>query len=106
VNDYVTQALDSIRKGGICVLTAVTPVRETMVPMALFDLTIHQKRLQGALFGASNGTWDIPRQLQLYRDGALRLDEMVTTTYSLDEIDRGYQDLRDGRNLRGVVAFG
>jgi S-(hydroxymethyl)glutathione dehydrogenase/alcohol dehydrogenase len=103
--EYVTQGLDAIRKGGICVLTAVTPVSETMVPIGLFALTMHHKRLQGALFGASNGTWDIPRQLQLYRDGALKLDEMVTRTYDLDQIDQGYQDLRDGRNLRGIIRF-
>jgi S-(hydroxymethyl)glutathione dehydrogenase / alcohol dehydrogenase len=35
----------------------------------------------------------------------LRVDEMVTNTYSLDDIDNGYQDMLDGKNIRGVITF-
>jgi S-(hydroxymethyl)glutathione dehydrogenase/alcohol dehydrogenase len=38
-------------------------------------------------------------------DGRLKLDEMVTTTYTLDEINQGYQDMRDGKNIRGVIVY-
>jgi Zn-dependent alcohol dehydrogenase len=44
--------------------------------------------------------------LDLYRRGELRLDEMITTTYALDEINQGYADLRAGKNIRGVILFG
>jgi len=57
------------------------------------------------MFGMSNPNWDIVRQLQLYRDGVLKLDELVTRTYSLDEIQQGYQDMHDGKNIRGVVVY-
>jgi len=41
--------------------------------------------------------------LDLYRAGRLKLDELVTSTYKLDEVNQGYQDLLDGKNVRGVL---
>jgi Zn-dependent alcohol dehydrogenase len=41
----------------------------------------------------------------MYRDGILKLDELITTTYSLDEVAQGYQDMHAGKNIRGVVLF-
>ena len=43
--------------------------------------------------------------LELYRQGRLHLDELVSQTYTLDQINEGYEDLRAGRNLRGVIVF-
>ncbi len=43
--------------------------------------------------------------LELYRQGRLRLDELITTRYRLDELNDGYADLRAGRNVRGIVTF-
>jgi S-(hydroxymethyl)glutathione dehydrogenase/alcohol dehydrogenase len=41
--------------------------------------------------------------LDLYRAGRLKLDELITTRYRLDEVNQGYRDLLDGRNIRGVL---
>ena len=43
--------------------------------------------------------------LNLYRDGILMLDELITETYSLDQVNQGYADIEAGRVLRGVIAF-
>jgi S-(hydroxymethyl)glutathione dehydrogenase/alcohol dehydrogenase len=66
---------------------------------------LYQKRLQGSLFGASAPTADIPTQLRLYQEGALKLSELITTRYTLDDIAQGFEDMHAGRNLRGVVVF-
>jgi Zn-dependent alcohol dehydrogenase len=42
--------------------------------------------------------------VELYQSGDLKLDELVTSTYSLDQINQGYQDLLDGKNVRGVIV--
>ena len=68
-------------------------------------MTFFQKRIQGALFGASNPTYDIPKMLRLYQEGALALDEMITANYSLDQVAEGYRDMHAGKNIRGVVLF-
>ena len=57
------------------------------------------------LFGSSDPRADIPRFLELHRSGKLKLKELVTRTYSLDEVNAGYDDMRNGRNLRGVITF-
>jgi Zn-dependent alcohol dehydrogenase len=59
----------------------------------------------GCIFGSVNSRADIPRLLGLYRDGLLDLDAMVTGTYPLEDINQGYQDLRDGKNIRGVLVM-
>lgn len=46
---------------------------------------------------------NIPRLLDLYRDGQLKLDELVTRCYRLEEINQGYDDLLAGKNVRGVI---
>jgi alcohol dehydrogenase (nicotinoprotein) len=48
-------------------------------------------------------TLDIPRLLGLWRLGQLELESLITATYTLDQINEGYADLRDGRNIRGVI---
>lgn len=73
--------------------------------MSLADVTLFQKRIQGAMFGMSNPNWDILRQLELYRAGALKLDELVTTTYTLDQVATAYEDMHAGKNIRGVIRY-
>jgi Zn-dependent alcohol dehydrogenase len=51
-----------------------------------------------------NPLYDIPALLRLYRDGQLKLDELITRRYSLDEINQGYQDLDDGKLIRGLIV--
>jgi S-(hydroxymethyl)glutathione dehydrogenase/alcohol dehydrogenase len=64
-----------------------------------------EKQLVGALFGSANPRKDIPRLLELWQSGKIKLDELVTRTYSLADINVGYQDMRDGMNIRGVLTF-
>lgn len=103
--EHVGQAMASIRKAGTVVVTGLGNITEVGVPISLADITLFQKRIQGAMFGMSNPNWDILRQLQLYREGVLKLDELVTKTYALDDIGQGYQDMHDGKNIRGVIKY-
>jgi Zn-dependent alcohol dehydrogenase len=64
------------------------------------------EEIKGAIFGSLNPRVDIPKLFNLYRDGRLKLDELVTKRYELDDINVGYQALRDGENLRGVIVHG
>jgi alcohol dehydrogenase (nicotinoprotein) len=65
----------------------------------------YQRRVQGAIFGACNPLYDVPRLLSLYKTGHLKLDELITNRYTLDQINEGYQDMLDGKNIRGVVLI-
>ena len=80
-------------------------IADVGAPVSLADITLFQKRIQGSLFGASNPKSDILTMLRLYMDGRLKLDELVTKRYTLDQINEGYTDMREGRNIRGIIEF-
>ncbi len=94
-----------VAKGGRCVVTAVANVLAGDVSLNLFDLAMQRKELVGCIFGNANPRRDIPRLLRLYMDGKLKLDELVTNTYDLKDVNQGYQDMRDGKNLRGMLVY-
>ena len=103
--DLLQEALSLTGKGGQVVVTAIADMRQIDAKVSLFELALLQKRVQGAIFGGVSPRTQIPRLLDLYRHGLLKLDELVTATYKLDEINEGYADLRAGKNLRGVVRY-
>jgi NDMA-dependent alcohol dehydrogenase len=101
--EHIGQAFSSIRKAGTVVVTGLGDLTEVGIPVSIGELTLFQKRIQGSLFGASSPSRDILSLLQLYVDGRLKLDELVTRTYTLDEVNQGYADMHAGKNLRGVI---
>jgi S-(hydroxymethyl)glutathione dehydrogenase/alcohol dehydrogenase len=101
----VAEAFSSIRKHGTVVVTALGSIADVGIPISLGELTLFEKQIKGSLFGSSNPTADIPRLLELYRNGRLKLDELVTTRYDLDDVARGYEDMHAGKNIRGVITF-
>jgi hypothetical protein len=65
----------------------------------------YQKRIQGAMYGMMAPSSAIPQLLGLWQAGRLKLEEMITTTYRLDDINRGYADMHAGINMRGMISF-
>jgi NDMA-dependent alcohol dehydrogenase len=103
--DLVAPVMSLVRKGGAVVVTAIAPFAQTQVNLSLFELTLWHKELRGSLFGGGNPRSDIPLLLKLYQAGQLNLDDLITKTYSLDDINAGYEDMRAGKNIRGIVTF-
>ena len=92
-------------KGGTCVATAIGSLLDTQVTLNLAMLTLMQKNLQGTIFGGGNPQYDIPQLLSMYKAGKLNLDDMITRQYRLEQINDGYQDMLDGKNIRGVIRY-
>jgi len=103
--DLIGPMMSLVAKGGRGVVTAVAPITQEDVKLNLFDMAMQRKELVGCIFGNANPRRDIPRLLHLYNDGKLKLDELVTTTYELEDVNQGYQDMRDGKNIRGVINY-
>ena len=97
--------LNITAKGGTCVVTAVGSMSSLDVKLNLSMLTLLQKNLQGTIFGGGNPHHDIPLLLSMYKAGRLNLDDMVTRQYRLEEINDGYKDMLEGRNIRGVIRY-
>ena len=104
-NVDVGEAFDAVAKGGTVVVTGMANMTEpAAIPVHLLALAGMQKTLRGALFGMCSPPVDILRQIDLYRAGRLKLDEMITRRYSLDDINVAVDDLLEGRNIRGVIV--
>ncbi|HYT09714.1 MAG TPA: NDMA-dependent alcohol dehydrogenase [Mycobacteriales bacterium] len=104
-SEVVTNAFNAIRKGGTVVVTGLADPAKTTIELSGAILTLFEKRIQGSLFGSGDPFHDIPRMVELYRSGDLKLDELITQTYTLDQVNQGYQDLLDGKNIRGVIRY-
>ncbi len=92
-------------KGGTIVVTAIAPITQTESSVNLFELAMWNKEIKGTIFGSLNPRNDIPKLLGLYREGQLKLDELITRRYTLDQINDGYQAMRSGENIRGVIMY-
>ncbi len=99
----ITAAFNTIRKGGTVVITGTGPLSDLTIQLPSAVLTLFKKTIKGTLFGDANPTSDIPKLLELYADGQLKLDELITHTYSLEQVNEGYEDLEAGKNIRGLV---
>lgn len=102
---HIAEGFSSIRKAGTVVVVGLGPRSERGIPVLIDELVLYQKRIQGSLFGSAAPLSDIPKALDLYRQGRLKLDELITSRYSLEEIAQGYEDMHAGRNLRGLITF-
>ena len=91
-------------KGGTIVVTAVAPMSQTESSVNLFELAMWNKEIKGTIFGSLNPRSDIPALLGLYREGQLKLDELITRRYKLEEINEGYDAMRQGLNIRGIIV--
>jgi len=103
--DMMGEAMTMVGKGGTCVVTAISPMSETSADINLFQLAMWNKEVKGTIFGSLNPRADIPALLDMYRAGQLKLDELITKRYTLDEINEGYRAMREGENIRGIIVY-
>src|SRR5439155_1000808 len=86
-------------------ISGVSAETQIDAKLSIFGLVLMEKQIRGGLYGSSNPRVDIPKLVDLYKRGELLLDELVTRTYKLEEINQGYKDMEEGNNLRGVVLL-
>ena len=97
-------AYKAIRRGGKAVIVGVARATDatSFKPMTM---VFEEKSLQGSYFGSCVPRIDFPRMLQLYMAGKLKLDELITKRYGIDEAPQAFADLESGKNARGVIVF-
>lgn len=97
-------AYKAIRRGGKAVIVGVARATDatSFKPMSM---VFEEKSIQGSYFGSCVPRVDFPRMLQLYMAGKLKLDELITRRYRIDEAPQAFADLESGKNARGVIVF-
>jgi S-(hydroxymethyl)glutathione dehydrogenase/alcohol dehydrogenase len=99
-DEVIANAIKIIGKCGQVTITAVGNGWINENPGMLIG---YQRRIQGSIYGGCSPQVDVPRLIGLYQSGDLKLDELITRRYKLDEVNEGYQDMLDGKNIRGVI---
>jgi S-(hydroxymethyl)glutathione dehydrogenase/alcohol dehydrogenase len=102
--EMIAQAFSAIGKGGTVVVTALGE-NSVGIPIPSAELTLYQKRLQGSMYGGTAPLWDTRKMVGMYQAGQLKLDEVISHRYTLDEITQGYEDMNAGLNVRGVIVY-
>ncbi len=99
-------AFKAIRKGGTMCMVGVGAHDKKTLPIEPSIVTTWQKTITGVLFGESRFQTDIPRYIQLYEEGRINLDDMVTQELTLEEINTGFQNVIAGNKVaRQVIRY-
>jgi len=104
--DFIASACGIGSKDARIVATAIAPASQDTVSLNLFNFSMFNQALLGTVFGSVSPRVQVPRLLKLYDQGLLMVDELITTEYTVDQVQLGYDDLADGKNVRGIVKFG
>jgi S-(hydroxymethyl)glutathione dehydrogenase/alcohol dehydrogenase len=102
--ELAAAAYKAIRRGGLAVVVGVAKPGDSTA-IRTMTLPFEEKTLTGSYFGSCVPRIDFPRMLGLYMGGKLKLDELITRRYSIDEAPQAFADLQSGRNARGVIVF-
>ncbi|MEM7130975.1 MAG: Zn-dependent alcohol dehydrogenase [Chloroflexota bacterium] len=98
------QAQTLIRRGGTVTLVGI-PEIEASLPIPPFQTVTQERKIIGSSMGSTRLSVDIPRLVQLYQDKQLKLDELITNRYPLEEINEAIESMERGEALRNVVIF-
>lgn len=100
-----TQAWGAVARGGTLVQVGVTPVGQTLELDMRGTLVMQERRIVGSSYGSARPFEDFPRLVNLYLSGGLRIDELITKRYRLDQANEAFQDLAAGALARGLIVF-
>ena len=102
--ELAATAYRAIRRGGLAVVVGVAKPSDSTA-IRTMTLPFEEKTITGSYFGSCVPRVDFPRLLSLYLAGRLKLEELITRRYSIDEAPQAFADLQTGKNARGVIVF-
>ena len=100
----VSLAWDCLRQDGTVVAIGVQPAG-AMTELPGLEFCMTEKTLMGCVYGTSRPTTDIPMLVEMYRQGQLEIEKLITHRFDLEEINGAVEKMEDGHNARGVVVF-
>jgi S-(hydroxymethyl)glutathione dehydrogenase/alcohol dehydrogenase len=99
------QAFEMAKRGGQAVIVGMLPLTEQLtIPNAGMSF-LGEKGIVGSYYGSTRQTYDMPWLMELYRQKRLKIDELISRKYSLDQINEAYDALKGGEVNRSVITF-
>lgn len=101
----IDQTITMVRRGGQAILVGV-PKMDAMVTLpAFFGVVLAEKTIKGCWYGSSNVQRDVPKLIELYKSGQLKLDELISRTIKLDEVNEAFDAMKTGEVARSVIQY-
>jgi NDMA-dependent alcohol dehydrogenase len=101
----IDQTITMTRRGGEAVLVGV-PKMEVMLELpAFFSVVLMSKTIKGCWYGSSNVQTDVPRLIGLYKEGKLKLDELISRRIELDDVNDAFRAMEAGEVARTVINY-
>ncbi|MBP9755777.1 MAG: Zn-dependent alcohol dehydrogenase [Phenylobacterium sp.] len=97
------QAFNMLRRGGTANIIGMIPVGQTITLMGAAFLG--EKKLQGSMMGSNRFPVDMPRLVDFYMNGKLKLDQMISQRIKLEQVNEGFADMKRGELARSVIMF-
>jgi len=101
--ETIQQAYGMLRKGGTAVVVGIAPPTQK-VELPALHLSVTEKTLTGSMYGSTRPRVDFPKFIELYKAGRLKLDELVSQRYRIEDAVQAFEDMK--KNARGVIVFG
>ena len=102
--DTILQAYRMVRAAGTAVIVGMAH-HENVFSIPAQHFVASERRIIGSFYGSCHPRIDMPKILNLYTEGKLKLDELITKQYQLDQINEAFADMESGENVRGVITF-
>ena len=102
--DVVAGAVKSLRRGGTAISVGLAPVGAT-APIDVVDMIRSQKTLSGSYYGSASPHETFKKLVDYYLKGRIDLDSMITRTYSLEQVNEGFDAIAEGEDGVGVIVF-
>lgn len=104
LTEPIEQAYDATRKGGTCVIAGISR-GDARARINVNQLVYAEKTLKGSLYGSMRPRVDLLMLIELHRAGKLMLDELLTCTWKLDQINEAYEALEQGKVARSLIIY-
>jgi S-(hydroxymethyl)glutathione dehydrogenase / alcohol dehydrogenase len=101
----IEQTVTMTRRGGQAILVGVPSMDVSLNVPAFFGLVLMEKTIKGCWYGSSNVHSDVPKLVELYRKGDLKLDELVSRTIDLSEVNEAFETMKGGEVARSVITY-
>lgn len=100
-----TACIAATHKGGCSVWAGVAPVNQKAVEMDAMNMTLYQKGVLGTCYGGASPFEMVPQIMRLYKSGIIKLDQLITKYYSLDQVNDAFSDMLAGKNICGCLRM-
>jgi S-(hydroxymethyl)glutathione dehydrogenase/alcohol dehydrogenase len=97
------QAFQMLRPGGTATIIGMIPFGTT-IELNGYEF-LSERKIQGSSMGSNQFRTDVPRYIEMYKQGRLKLDELMSNKISLDDVNEGFEALGRGEVMRNVIIF-